>query len=193
MNSIKNSSIKFAALQFATRIHKVFDFNEYQEGKATKLLDAEPFMKALTNTYRALKYTLHSVFESKSAGASPESTKVVVIITDGDPSDSDDDKIMEEYDKKKIIRFVIGIGSYFGAELCLVDVQSDNDTDFLLVGAPLFHHPQDKREGHIYVYKLTQQQSQESVSLGKRWTVDLTLEGMDWLTWSLAHVELFSS
>ena len=47
------------------------------------------------------------------------------------------------------------IGSYFGAELCLVDIQSDGHADFLLVGAPLFHHPQEKREGQIYVYKLT--------------------------------------
>ncbi|KAK0154214.1 Integrin alpha-L [Merluccius polli] len=108
MNSIKNSPIKFAALQFSTKTHKVFDFNEYQEGKATKLLDAEPFMKALTNTYQALKYTLHNVFENQSAGASPDSTKVVVIITDGDASDNNK-KIVEEYDEKKIIRFVIGV------------------------------------------------------------------------------------
>ena len=47
------------------------------------------------------------------------------------------------------------IGSYFGAELCLVDVQSDGHVDFLLVGAPMFHCPQEKREGQIYIYKLT--------------------------------------
>ncbi|KAJ8002029.1 hypothetical protein DPEC_G00175560 [Dallia pectoralis] len=45
------------------------------------------------------------------------------------------------------------IGSYFGAELCSVDIDSDGNTDFLLVGAPLFHQPQ--REGKIYVYRLT--------------------------------------
>ncbi|KAG7238177.1 hypothetical protein INR49_031161 [Caranx melampygus] len=47
------------------------------------------------------------------------------------------------------------IGSYFGAELCSVDINSDGNTDFLLVGAPLFYHPQEKREGQIYVYTLT--------------------------------------
>lgn len=46
------------------------------------------------------------------------------------------------------------IGSYFGAELCSVDIDSNGDTDFLLVGAPLFYHPQEKSEGQIYVYTL---------------------------------------
>lgn len=49
------------------------------------------------------------------------------------------------------------IGCYFGAELCSVDVNSDGNTDFLLVGAPLFYQPQEKREGQIHVYRLTEQ------------------------------------
>ncbi|KAF0037874.1 hypothetical protein F2P81_010748 [Scophthalmus maximus] len=47
------------------------------------------------------------------------------------------------------------IGSYFGAELCSVDIDSDGNTDFLLVGAPLFYQHQEKREGLVYVYTLT--------------------------------------
>ncbi|XP_056442885.1 integrin alpha-L-like [Gadus chalcogrammus] len=58
MNSIKNSSIKFAAVQFSSQPRKVFDFNDYHSGKATKLLRNEPFMQSITNTYRALQYTL---------------------------------------------------------------------------------------------------------------------------------------
>uniref|UniRef100_A0A8C8H6X9 VWFA domain-containing protein n=1 Tax=Oncorhynchus tshawytscha TaxID=74940 RepID=A0A8C8H6X9_ONCTS len=45
------------------------------------------------------------------------------------------------------------MGSYFGAELCSVDIDSDGNTDFLLVGAPMFHQP--PRGGRIYVYTLT--------------------------------------
>ncbi|CAL8237626.1 unnamed protein product [Lota lota] len=320
MNSIKNSSIKFAAVQFSSTSRKVFDFNDYQNGKATELLKAEPFLRSLTNTYRALKYTLDNLFLNQLAGASPDATKVLVIITDGDPSDRDKMEIVKKYDEKNIIRFVIGvknvelknlyaiasepkttntfhinnydglagilknferkifniedsqtalseqlkyemsqsgfssvyhktnlvlgsvgsnnwrgslyelgveshgthiqdpdmlhssymgysvaagvkdsvtlyftgaprykhtgqvvlfrktdntwkvvqrvtgeqIGSYFGAELCQVDVQSDGNTDFLLVGAPLFHYPQEEREGQIYVYKLTNKLELES-------------------------------
>ncbi|XP_024119847.1 integrin alpha-D [Oryzias melastigma] len=47
------------------------------------------------------------------------------------------------------------VGSYFGAEICTVDIDSDDSTDFLLVGAPMFYQPLQKTEGKVYVYALT--------------------------------------
>ncbi|XP_075373819.1 integrin alpha-E isoform X1 [Mycteria americana] len=44
------------------------------------------------------------------------------------------------------------VGSYFGSELCPVDVNHDGVTDLLLVGAP-FYHIQGE-EGRVYVYRL---------------------------------------
>ncbi|XP_076583441.1 integrin alpha-M-like [Chaetodon auriga] len=312
MNSLKNTSIKFAAVQFSTDYRKVFDFNDYQDGDALDKLWKEPHMRTLTNTHKALTFVLDKILENPAAGASPDATKVVVLITDGDPSDTDRHGIVKRYDDKNVIRFVIGvkdasldkfkaiasepkdknafkienydgltgvlenfqnkiftmegskvaragdmtnemsqggfsavfykdtlvlgsvgsntwrgsleerqeekqtqiedplmkndsymgyatsvgersntplyfsgaprfehtgqvvifrhngnnwtvaqrlngdqIGSYFGAELCSVDVNSDGDTDFLLVGAPQFYHSQEKSEGQIYVYTLT--------------------------------------
>ncbi|XP_019121695.1 integrin alpha-L [Larimichthys crocea] len=312
MKNLSSSSIKFAAVQFSSDYRKVFDFNDYQAGTALDKLMKEPHMKKLTNTHKALKFVLEQIFENPGAGATPDATKVLVIITDGDPSDADRHGIIKKYDEKHITRFVIGvkdakmdkfrliasepkdqnafkienyegltgiledfqkkifkmegskvslaedltnelsqsgfsaifhkdtlilgsvgsngwrgslqeirgekqtqiedsmmknasymgysvsvgernsaplyftgaprfehigqvvlfkhngekwtafhrengeqIGSYFGAELCSVDINSDGNTDFLLVGAPLFFHPQERREGQIYVYKLT--------------------------------------
>ncbi|KAM6940479.1 integrin alpha-L-like [Xenentodon cancila] len=312
MDSLKNTSIKFAAVQFSSRYRKVFDFNDYVAGHALKKLEDEVHMEDLTNTHAALKFVLVSLFENSSAGATPDATKVLVLITDGDPSDRDHSHIIKTYESKKIIRFVIGvkvkdmekfkviasepkdtnvfkienynglkgilenfqkrifnvegstltragnltnemsqsgfsaafnkdtlvlgsvgsnswsgalheqqgqqqneisdpemqldsymgfsisvgerngvslyfsgaprfehkgqvvlfsrnannwtvaqrindgqIGSYFGAELCSVDVDSDGNTDFLLVGAPQFFQPQEKKEGRIYIYMLT--------------------------------------
>ncbi|XP_044202613.1 integrin alpha-D [Thunnus albacares] len=305
MKSLKNSSIKFAAVQFSSNTRKVFDFNDYEAGNALKKLEQELHMKSLTNTHKALKFVLEDILENSSAGASSDATKVLVLITDGDPSDSDKDNLIKTYDEKSIIRFVIGvkdvkldkiktlasepkhknafkienydgltgiledfqkkifqmegskvsragnmteemsqsgfsavfhkdtlilgavgsnswrgslqeyhgqtitdqdmqmdsymgysvsvgeknnaalyftgapryehkgqvvifksndpiqringsqIGSYFGAELCSVDINSDGNTDFLLVGAPLFYNPQEKTEGQIYIYALT--------------------------------------
>ena len=57
-HSILHPIFQFAAVQFATEPRKVFDFNDYQSGKAEDLLMKEPFMKKLTNTHRALNYTL---------------------------------------------------------------------------------------------------------------------------------------
>ncbi|KAL3067537.1 hypothetical protein OYC64_017292 [Pagothenia borchgrevinki] len=311
INSLKNSSIKFAAVQFSFTNSKVFDFNDYQAGSYLDKLSKEHHMRGLTNTHNALTYVLNDILKNPKAGASPDATKVVVLITDGDPSDRDRG-IIKIYDDQNIIRFVIGvknadlekfraiaskpkdknafkienydglkgvlenfqkkifqmegskvsrageltnemsqsgfsavffndtlilgsvgsntwrgslqarrgeietqiedphmlddsylgysisvgkknnapiyfagaprfnhkgqvvlfrhegknwtaservngeqIGSYFGAELCSVDTDSDGNTDFLLVGAPQFYQPQEKKEGQIYIYTLT--------------------------------------
>lgn len=50
------------------------------------------------------------IFENPKAGASPDATKVLVLITDGDPSDRDRNNITAKYDEMNIIRFVIGVG-----------------------------------------------------------------------------------
>ncbi|KAA0725440.1 Integrin alpha-L CD11 antigen-like family member A [Triplophysa tibetana] len=42
------------------------------------------------------------------------------------------------------------IGSYFGAELCVVDLNADKDTDLLLVSAPTY--TEGDREGKVFVY-----------------------------------------
>ncbi|XP_048468267.1 integrin alpha-E-like [Rhincodon typus] len=44
------------------------------------------------------------------------------------------------------------LGSYFGSELCSLDINNDNVTDYLLVGAPFFHVRGE--EGMVYVYQL---------------------------------------
>ncbi|KAL0596830.1 Integrin alpha-E [Plecturocebus cupreus] len=47
------------------------------------------------------------------------------------------------------------MGSYFGSELCPVDINMDGTTDLLLVAAP-FHHVHGE-EGRVYVYRLSEQ------------------------------------
>ncbi|XP_037546385.1 integrin alpha-D [Nematolebias whitei] len=312
MNSLKNTSIKFAAAQFSSETKKVFDFNDYDAGRALEKLNGEQHMQSLTNTHKALTFVLSDIFDNEAAGASPDATKVLVIITDGDPSDIDKNKTVDQCEKRGIIRVVIGvknvkinkfihivsepkdnnfflienyngltgllenfqnkifniegfkvtragemtnemsqtgfssvfhketlvlgsvgsnswrgslyehqvqnknqisdpememdsymgyslsvgekngvaiyftgaprfnhtgqvvlftkkdknwkpaqrintdqIGSYFGAELCSVDIDSDGNTDVLLVGAPTFYQPPEKKEGRIYIYRLS--------------------------------------
>ncbi|KAE8301014.1 Integrin alpha-L CD11 antigen-like family member A [Larimichthys crocea] len=314
MKNLSSSSIKFAAVQFSSDYSKVFDFNDYQAGTALDKLMKEPHMKKLTMTHKALTFVLEQIFENPGAGATPNATKVLVIITDGDPSDADRHGIIKKYDEKDIIRFVVGVkdaalyrfrlfasepkdkhvfkienydgltgiledlikhisklkdgkvaltnemsqsgfsavfhkdtlilgsvgsnsgrrfiqkileekqkqlkrnypdmqmdymgyftsvgekdsvrlyftgaprfgqvtlfrhncenwiaaqringeqpGSHFGAELCPVDINLDGNTDFLLVGAPRFSCPKRRREGHIYIYRLTDEMLLESV------------------------------
>ncbi|KAG9486057.1 hypothetical protein GDO78_008897, partial [Eleutherodactylus coqui] len=44
------------------------------------------------------------------------------------------------------------LGSYFGHQLCSVDVNNDDITDLFLVGAPFYHIKGE--EGRVYLYKL---------------------------------------
>ncbi|XP_048838324.1 integrin alpha-E-like [Brienomyrus brachyistius] len=44
------------------------------------------------------------------------------------------------------------VGSYFGSVLCALDLDRDQKTDYLLVGAPFFHA--EGEEGKVYIYKL---------------------------------------
>ncbi|ETE61372.1 Integrin alpha-10, partial [Ophiophagus hannah] len=48
------------------------------------------------------------------------------------------------------------IGSYFGSEVCPVDVNGDGVTDVLLVAAPMYLGPQNKEIGCVYLYRVGQ-------------------------------------
>lgn len=63
----------------------------------------------LTRLNEVITCFREELFENRAAGSSLDSTKVLVLITDGDPSDPNN-RIIESYDEKHIIRFVIGVG-----------------------------------------------------------------------------------
>ncbi|XP_021093790.1 integrin alpha-E isoform X2 [Heterocephalus glaber] len=54
------------------------------------------------------------------------------------------------------------LGSYFGSELCPVDIDMDGTTDFLLVAAPFYHVHGE--EGRVYVYRLHEQDGSFSLA-----------------------------
>ncbi|KAM9033635.1 integrin alpha-E isoform 2-T2 [Sarcophilus harrisii] len=58
------------------------------------------------------------------------------------------------------------MGSYFGSELCALDVNADGLTDHLLVGAPFYHVLGE--EGKVYVYRVHAQGFTPSATLSGR-------------------------
>ncbi|XP_058532439.1 integrin alpha-E [Ochotona princeps] len=54
------------------------------------------------------------------------------------------------------------MGSYFGSELCPVDINMDGTTDLLLVAAPFYHVRTE--EGRVYVYRLGEQDGSFSLT-----------------------------
>ncbi|XP_052473020.1 integrin alpha-E isoform X18 [Carassius gibelio] len=55
------------------------------------------------------------------------------------------------------------VGSYFGSVLCALDIDRNQYTDYLLVGAPHFH--QSGEEGKVLMYRLNQEDRFESVAM----------------------------
>ncbi|XP_064204821.1 uncharacterized protein LOC135262003 isoform X1 [Anguilla rostrata] len=111
MKTLSNTSTQFAAMQFSKTSRIVFTFKDYQEKKALDLLEKEQHMKDLTNTYGAMYNVLHSILNNTTAGAIPDATKVLVIITDGNPSDKDWKRVVKTMDDRHITRYVIGVGN----------------------------------------------------------------------------------
>ncbi|XP_064204804.1 integrin alpha-X-like isoform X3 [Anguilla rostrata] len=111
MKTLSNTSTQFAAMQFSKMSRTVFTFKDYQAKTALDLLEKEQHMKDLTNTYGAMNNVLHSILNSTTAGAIPDATKVLVIITDGNPSDKDWKKVVKTMDDRHITRYVIGVGN----------------------------------------------------------------------------------
>uniref|UniRef100_A0A9J8D547 Integrin subunit alpha 10 n=1 Tax=Cyprinus carpio carpio TaxID=630221 RepID=A0A9J8D547_CYPCA len=54
------------------------------------------------------------------------------------------------------------IGSYFGSEVCVVDVDQDGITDILLIAAPMFLGAGNKETGKVYVYCLDGKKAQDA-------------------------------
>ncbi|XP_031420159.1 integrin alpha-X-like isoform X2 [Clupea harengus] len=49
------------------------------------------------------------------------------------------------------------IGAYFGAEVCVVDLDGDSNTDLILASAPM--HTEGGREGRVFVYQFFEEDS----------------------------------
>ncbi|XP_046943304.1 integrin alpha-L isoform X2 [Lynx rufus] len=109
MRKLSNSSYQFAAVQFSTECKTEFDFLDYVRVKnPDALLGKVKHMRLLTNTFHAINYVTEKVFR-QDRGARPDATKVLIIITDGEATDSD-----QNIDSAKdIIRYIIGIGKHF--------------------------------------------------------------------------------
>ncbi|XP_006977118.2 integrin alpha-L isoform X2 [Peromyscus maniculatus bairdii] len=108
MRKLSNTSYQFAAVQFSTSYKTEFTFLDYiQRKNPDALLHRVEHMRLLTNTFGAINYVVTNVFKEES-GARPDATKVLIIITDGEASDTGNIDAAQD-----IIRYIIGIGKNF--------------------------------------------------------------------------------
>ncbi|XP_060222797.1 integrin alpha-L isoform X2 [Meriones unguiculatus] len=111
MRKLSNTSYQFAAVQFSSLYRTEFTFSDYvkQKENPDALLDNVKHMRDLTNTFGAINYVAKQVFKEE-AGARPDATKVLVIITDGDATDSGNIDAAQG-----ITRYIIGVGRHFSS------------------------------------------------------------------------------
>ncbi|XP_039537968.1 integrin alpha-M-like isoform X2 [Pimephales promelas] len=132
MNKLSNSSIKFAAVQFSSTFSTVFDFNDYRDGSAEGKLMREERIKTLTNTHEAINYVLKYLLNNVSSGADLSAQKALVIITDGDPTDNDEENVLKRCNEQNILRFIIGVGRVSLVKLKgLASEPRDNNTYYI--------------------------------------------------------------
>ncbi|CAJ0952010.1 unnamed protein product [Ranitomeya imitator] len=86
----------------------------------------------------------------------------------GAPRHSNVGKVLvfeEDYKSYHLWQTLTGdqLGSYFGHQLCTIDINKDGNTDFLLVGAPFYHIKGE--EGRVYLYKLSNEGTFTFVSI----------------------------
>ncbi|XP_021093122.1 integrin alpha-L isoform X4 [Heterocephalus glaber] len=108
MKKLSNSSYQFAAVQFSSTYETEFNFLDYVKLKDPDVLLAKVnHMCLLTNTFGAINYVATEVFRPEQ-GARPDATKVLIIITDGEATDTGDVEVARD-----IVRYIIGIGKHF--------------------------------------------------------------------------------
>lgn len=57
--------------------------------------------------------------------------------------------------RNSILCYQLQIGSYYGSEVCGLDVDQDGITDLLLVAAPMYLGSGNKEAGRVYIYSFT--------------------------------------
>ncbi|XP_069841146.1 integrin alpha-L-like [Dendropsophus ebraccatus] len=114
IENLKNSTVNFAVVQFASNISKLFDFRDYQRGEGEKRVRNMKHLGGGTNTFRAIRFTLDEIF-TPEAGARKQAKKVLLLLTDGEATDRNKG-VTEKADKEGVTRYVIGVGKNFKLE-----------------------------------------------------------------------------
>ncbi|XP_042747891.1 integrin alpha-L-like, partial [Lagopus leucura] len=105
MEQLSNSSFRFAAVQFSDFPEPVFSFRDYSERpQPRQLLRHVRQQGGFTDTFTAIRYVAEQTFTAEN-GSRPGARRVLIIVTDGDATDSGTVQAAEE---RGIVRYVIG-------------------------------------------------------------------------------------
>ncbi|XP_075345506.1 integrin alpha-L-like, partial [Mycteria americana] len=114
MEKLENTSIRFGAVQFSAAVQTQFTLGDFAaRPRPRELLRGLRQLRTLTDTFAAIAFVTHQIF-TPERGARAGARRVLIIITDGDATDSDRGSIREA-EERGIIRYVIGVGNNFNS------------------------------------------------------------------------------
>ncbi|KAL7977543.1 hypothetical protein Chor_009492, partial [Crotalus horridus] len=151
MKELWNSSVHFAAVQFSEDAKLEFDFNDYTSNpNPEELLANVLHAEQITNTFKAIKFvalgiTLMNLSPKEISNGLPQNPQVNFL------------KFLPALISSKTVSMISSLislplktGSYFGGVLCAVDIDGDQETDLLLIGAQQYFT--ETRGGRVYAY-----------------------------------------
>uniref|UniRef100_A0A8B9YJI8 Integrin subunit alpha M n=1 Tax=Bos mutus grunniens TaxID=30521 RepID=A0A8B9YJI8_BOSMU len=115
MSQFQKSKTLFSLMQYSDDFQTHFTFNDFKRNPVPELL-VGPIRQLFGRTHTAtgIRKVVRELFHS-SSGARNHAIKIMIVITDGekylDPLEYSD--VIPEADRKKIIRYVIGVGDAF--------------------------------------------------------------------------------
>ncbi|XP_059810108.1 integrin alpha-X-like [Hypanus sabinus] len=153
----KKRDVQFAVCQFSHLMKQEFTFREYiQRNRSEELVRRIDQIRGDTYTPTAIKYAVKSLF-SEEKGLRPDSTRVLVIVTDGmsnDPTNSFSEAIASA-DAKHLLRLVVGVGPVFQSEggqkeLAIIASNSDKKNIFSIHNYSALVSIQDRLQQRIF-------------------------------------------
>ncbi|XP_044193365.1 integrin alpha-M-like [Thunnus albacares] len=113
VRSFQGQDTKFAIAQFSTDPTIHYYFNTFGTNNWNSQIDGITQRRGLTYTAEAIEHVVNNVFLA-SKGSRSNAKKILIVITDGESNDRNDlPNAINSAEKKKIVRFAIGVGRAF--------------------------------------------------------------------------------
>ncbi|XP_067431756.1 integrin alpha-M-like [Thunnus thynnus] len=113
VGSFQGQDTKFAIAQFSTNPKVHYYFDTFNTNNWKSQIDGIRQLTGGTNTAKAIEHVVNNVF-SASKGSRSDVKKILIVITDGESNDWNDlQNAVNLAEKKKIVRFAIGVGGAF--------------------------------------------------------------------------------
>ncbi|KAG1933411.1 integrin alpha-M-like [Pimephales promelas] len=160
IKSFIDRDAQFAIAQFSTDcdIHDKFQVKKPMEWEdAVNKISQQ---RGWTNTAKAIQYLVNELFVSKG-GVRPSASKILIVITDGESTDSKLTEAVQQAQAKHITRYAIGVGNAFVIgkairELAIIASLPTNKHVFKVTGFDALKSIREKLKENIIAIEGTQ-------------------------------------